>query len=79
MKTLQLILRIYMFLLHVAGTLIMLAFLADQASKPINILLVVLCGAAISVLFVLVMYHGIELYRYIRKNKSQKPQKPENL
>jgi hypothetical protein len=75
MKIFQLFMRIYWLVVHVAGTLICLAYLAELMSQDINIMFVLLIGIMISILFILVLYHFKELINYIRKNK-QKPQEP---
>lgn len=73
MQIFQSISKLFFFLLHVVTTVVMINVLAEQMSKPINIMLVLFLGFFITILVVLTLYHIVILLNHFRnlKNKDQ--------
>lgn len=74
MEKLQFITRLIAFLVHVVSTAVLVNWIGEYMSQPINILWVIAAGVVLSALVVLIIYHLVglvNLFRQITKTKKQ--------
>lgn len=67
MKNIEIVLRLLLFLIHVAIVAIMINKLGEEMSKPIDILLVLVGGIFISILVVSMLFHLVDLIKNFKK------------